>query len=342
MNDSIVSLIEYIIFIRDIIIKIVCRINWVIYKPNKYSRSKFFMKYLWILIISFIVCSPMAQTQILEGGFNNWTFFQKTYYEPTGGWWTSLNTLSALGGPVTVSPTTDVHSGTNAAKLETKKWGTFLLPGLLASGSFIMSAPYVKEGKPFTDMPYQFKGWYKYSPVNGDSAAIATFLTKYNTVTGKQDTIAKAIQVLKGNVSEYTQFNLNYDYKSGMNPDTIIIVFVSSAAGGNSSGQVGSTLFIDDIYLEYGGGLQEILMPEFTTDVYPSPASKQIQLRFNTISPEQIICKVFAIDGQFMQSFSPLGNTQQIDVSNWPQSSYIAQVWLSGRLVSSTKFLVAH
>jgi len=300
------------------------------------------MKKICILFLTLSVYSAIAQTQIQEGGFENWTLFQKTYYEPTGGWWTSLNTLSALGGPVTVSPTTDVHSGSNAAKLETKKWGTFLLPGLLASGSFIMTSPYIKEGKPFTGKPFKFNGWFKYSPVNGDSAAIATFLTKYNTVTGKQDTVAQAIEVLKGNVSEYNPFSLIYEYKSAIDPDTIIIVFISSAGSGNSSGQVGSTLFIDDVNLEYSSGLQEILMPEFTTDVYPSPATNQILLRFNTMSEEPIICKIFSIEGQLMQSFFFFFKTHQIDVSNWSQNSYIVQVWSSGKYVSSTNFMVAH
>jgi len=119
-------------------------------------------KILFIVFSLFITVSAMAQTPIPQGGFDNWaTSSQNPYYEPAGGWWTTLNTLSALGAPVTVSRTTDVHSGAYAAKMETNQWGTFLLPGLLVSGKFIMEAPFIKQGQPFTAKPKKFKGWIK-------------------------------------------------------------------------------------------------------------------------------------------------------------------------------------
>lgn len=302
------------------------------------------MKNLWTLIFSFVIGSAIAQAQLPEGGFNNWTpFLLNTYSEPTGGWWTTLNTLSTLGGPVTVSPSTDVHSGAYAAKLETKQWGTLLLSGLLTSGKFINAAPFIKQGQPFTDKPSRFKGWYKYAPVSGDSAAIVAILTKFNTISGKPDTIARTINVIKNSSSVYTQFDFKFDYSvTNINPDTIKIVFVSSADGANMKGQNGSTLLLDDISLEYTTDLQEILMPEFTIEAYPSPSSYQVQLKFNTGISEQLFCQVYSIDGHLMSSFSPLGNYHSIDVSTWPQSTYLVQAWSRGNLVSSSKFSVVH
>ncbi len=302
------------------------------------------MKNLWTLIFSLFVGSVIVQAQIPEGGFNNWTpFLLNTYSEPTGGWWTTLNTLSTLGGPVTVSPSTDVHSGAYAARLETKQWGTLLLSGLLVSGKFINAAPFIKQGQPFTDKPSRFKGWYKYAPVSTDSAAIVAILTKFNTTSGKADTVASTVNVIKNTTSAYTQFDFKLDYRiANMNPDTIKIVFVSSADGANMKGQNGSTLLIDDISLEYATGLQEILMPEFKIDAYPSPASYQVLLKFNTSISEQLFCQVYSIDGHPMSSFSPSGNDHCLDVSTWPQSTYLVQAWTRGVLVSSSKFLVVH
>jgi hypothetical protein len=302
------------------------------------------MKNLWTIIFSFVIGSAIAQAQIPEGGFNNWTpFLLNTYSEPAGGWWTTLNTLSTLGGPVTVSPSTDVHSGAYAAKLETKQWGTLLLSGLLVSGKFINAAPFIKQGQPFTDKPSRFKGWYKYAPVSGDSAAIVAILTKFNTITGKPDTIARTINTIKNNISVYTQFDFKFDYSiPNVNPDTIKIVFVSSADGANMKGQNGSTLLLDDISLEYTTGLQEILMPDFKIDAYPSPASDQVLLKFNTSITEQLFCQIYSIDGRLMLSFTPSGNDHRLDVSAWPQSTYLVQAWIRGNLVSSSKFLVVH
>ncbi len=297
-----------------------------------------------ILLFPFIVGSAMTQTQIPEGGFNNWTPSSlNTYYEPSGGWWTTLNTLTSLGGPVTVSRSTDVHSGTYAAKLETKQWGTFLIAGLLASGKFIMTSPYIELGKPFTDKPLKFKGWYKFASVNGDSAGVVALLTRFNSGTGKKDTIAMANQMFLNSISVYTQFDLDFNYKiSGLNPDTIIMVFTSSADGGNFNGQAGNTLLIDDVSLEYSNGLAEILMPEFIVNAYPLPANEQLSLEFKTADPEQLLCHIYAIDGRLVKSFSPDSEKHQLNVSDWQQGSYILQACIGNNIVSSAKFIVKH
>ncbi len=301
-------------------------------------------KRLFILFSLFIVGSAIVQAQIPEGGLNNWTpSAQNTYYEPTGGWWTTLNTLSALGGPVTVSRTSDVHSGTYAAQLETKQWGTFLLPGLLASGNFIMTAPFIKQGQPFTDKPTRFKGWIKFTSVNGDSSAVLAMLTRFNKATSKQDTIAKALQIIKNSILEYTQFDVSFDYiNTEIAPDSILLFFTSSAGGNGSPGQVGSTLFVDDISLEYSNGVQELLMPEFSIDVFPTPATEHLSLSFNTTNTEQFLCHIYAIDGRFIQSFTPSEKNHQLDVSEWQQGSYIVQTWIGNSFVSSAKFVVVH
>lgn len=302
------------------------------------------MKLPITLILLFVLGSAMAQTQVPEGGFNNWSpNATNIYFEPTGGWWTTLNPLASLGGPVTVFQTTDAHSGAYAAQLETKLWGAFLISGLLASGNFVMTEPYIQQGKPYTDMPSKFKGWYKYTPVNGDSAGVGALLTKYNASTGQKDTLATAIVALTEDVQTYTQFELDFDYLiPGMNPDSIIIVFTSSGDGGNFMGEVGSTLIIDDVTLEYTSGLQESLLPEFTIQVFPSPASTQLSFAFNTEHPEDLRCSIYSIDGRFMQSFSPAGKEHQMDVSSWPQGKYMLQARAGGYLVSSAKFVIAH
>lgn len=300
------------------------------------------MKKLCILTSLIITVSAFTQTQIPEGGFDNWTpSASNSYYEPSGGWWTTLNSLELLGAPVTVTRSTDVHSGDYAAQLETKEWGTLLLSGLLAAGNFVTTAPFIEQGRPFTDKPSKLKGWYKYSPVNGDSAGVVAILTKFNTGTNQQDTIAEAIGALKDNVTAYTQFEFDFDYSiTGTDPDTIILVFVSSGDGGNFNGQVGSTLLIDDLTLEYSSGLQESIAPEFTVDVFPSPATEEVSLEFNTNSPEKLQCHIYSMDGSFVTSFSLSGHTHQLDVSTWKQGKYIVQAWTGNNLASSSKFMV--
>ena len=302
------------------------------------------VKALNVFLLSLLITSALAQTQITEGGFNNWTPNPaNTYSEPSGDWWTTLNPLATLGGPVTVYQTTDAHSGAYAAQLETKLWGTLLISGLLVSGDFILAPPYIKNGKPFTDTPAKFKGWYKYLSINGDSAGIAAILTRYNSAEGQQDTVATAIGAITENVPVYTEFEMDFDYLiPGVNPDTIIIVFTSSGDGGNFQGEVGSTLTLDDVSLEYPFGLQEYIMPEFTVEAFPTPADHRITFKFNTEQAERLYCHVYSLNGQMMQSFSPDDAEHQLDVSSWPQGKYILQVYKDSNLASSAKFIVTH
>jgi hypothetical protein len=302
------------------------------------------MKMLFVFLLSMLMTSAMAQTPIPEGGFNNWTpNSTNTYYEPEGGWWTTLNPLVSIGAPVTVYPTEDAHSGEYAAQLETKLWGTLLLSGIMVSGDFILSPPYIENGKPFTDTPSKFKGWYKYLSINGDSAGIAAILTRYNPGKGKQDTVATAVTAITESASTYTAFELDFDYLlPGIDPDSIVIVFTSSGDGGNLQGQVGSTLTLDDISLEYPIGIQESLMPEFIVEAFPSPAITSISFKFNTAQAEQLFCYVYSLNGQMMHSFSPDNKKYRIDVSNWPQGKYVLQVYKDSKLASSAKFIVTH
>ena len=101
----------------------------IILKNNSCLPGNFsIMKALNVLLLSLVITAAMSQTQIPEGGFNNWILHStEIYYEPAGDWWATLNPLATLGGPVTVYRTTDAHSGEYAAQLETKLWGTLLI-----------------------------------------------------------------------------------------------------------------------------------------------------------------------------------------------------------------------
>lgn len=301
------------------------------------------MKTLNILMLSLLIGSATAQTQIPESGFENWVpNATNIYQEPAGGWWTTLNPLASLGGPITVYPTTDAHSGEYAAQLETKMWGDFLISGLLVAGSFIMGEPYIEYGRPFAETPSKFRGWYKYAAAGNDSAGLAVILTKYNTMTSEQDTVATAVTAITENADVYTEFEIDFDYLiPGINPDTINVVFTSSGDGGNFQGEVGSILTIDDILLEYTSGVQESLLQEFSIHAFPSPATDQLSLKFNTNHPEKILCRVYALDGRMVESFSLRHKKHRLDVSDWSPGKYILQAYVDNKLVSSTKFVVA-
>jgi hypothetical protein len=214
---------------------------------------------MWIQLLTLACCLAAyfvlpAQSQIPNGDFESWTAGTGGQFEePSSNWWTSLNALKLLGAPATVVKTTDAHSGTYAAKMSSAQWNTLLLPGLLVCGDFDATAStFLVTGQPFTDRPAVLNGWFKYFPANNDSAGIAALLTRWNAAAGRRDTLAIAAIVLYDTVANYTAYNLPFVYSSlTLAPDSIILALVSSQGGSQFIGQVGSTLYADDLGFDY-------------------------------------------------------------------------------------------
>ena len=228
------------------------------------------MRFIFLSLHCMLFTSPLfSQTQITDLNFETW---QTTPYQNLNYPLTTLNQLSTFGAPLTVERTTDSHSGF-AAKLTTQEFGTIgftiLLSGLVTTGTFTPDitdiAGSLNQGTPFTARPDSLKGWYKYTPAGGDSAAIAIVLTRYNTVTHNRDTIANSSFIETNSVSTYNYLSLPIEYFSASNPDSIFLVFSSSAGGGNVPpvGIVGSTFYIDDFSFVYNStAISEIISLE--------------------------------------------------------------------------------
>ncbi|MCS6981453.1 MAG: PCMD domain-containing protein [Flavobacteriales bacterium] len=233
-----------------------------------------------IISISSLLASVflVAQTPLDNGNLDNWVN-HSTYQDPAGSMFKTLNSLSFFGVPVTVFKTSDAKSN-YAAQLKSNTYVVLniFIPGTLGTIVAQISPPAAFLGVPFTDMPSRFKGWYKYQPVGNDSAEILIALMKRNGPS--RDTVARAVMKIKNAVNAYTQFDLPLTYFSTTVPDSLIILCVSSA-GYNfqnlfaCAGQNNSTLYVDELELEYSTGLSESYpLPELR--VYPNPATEQI------------------------------------------------------------------
>lgn len=191
------------------------------------------------------------------GNFDKWVAINQgdlSFNHPAYDWWTSLNYLAVIGGPITVTKTEDSFAGPYAAKLETKAWGSFVIPGMLASGVFDQTLPpgdNVLIGRPFSKKPKSFSGHYKYLPQGNDSFGFLVALTKYNTQTGIKDTIAIADFSSEVEKQTYTYFNVDFNYRNQLNPDSIHVIIISSASEILSQDYDGTVLYIDELELKY-------------------------------------------------------------------------------------------
>jgi Putative carbohydrate metabolism domain len=268
--------------------------------------------------------SASAQTPIPNGDFESWSpAGSGLYEEPTGGWWTSLNALKSLGAPVTVEKSTDAHGGSYSAKLTSKQWGTILLPGLLVSGRFdVLNPQFLVQGQPFADKPDAFQGWYKYTGVNGDSAGIATLLTVWNAGAGRRDTVAAAGIVVTSSQSSWTYFDIPFFYSLNVIPDSITVALVSSGDGANFNGQVGSTLWVDDLHLDYATAAPAPLAPASSPVVRLRGQALDVSLPTGTGTRD---LRLRDIDGRLLHAQTVRAGSQTIDL-DLPSGIYLVEI----------------
>ncbi|HOZ29339.1 MAG TPA: PCMD domain-containing protein [Bacteroidales bacterium] len=229
-------------------------------------KSFIIIALFFLSTFSFIACDkdPLdppetTVTEALAGGdFEVWTTQTQgevSFDKPSGDWWDGLNYLSVIGGPITVTKTTDSYSGSYALRLETKWWGEDLtIPGILASGYFNPDLPIGENlviGKPFTKKPSKLNGYFKYFPADNDTLVIFITLTKYNGTNEVRDTIAKGEYTYSGEINSYSPFSVNIDYLINTIPDSVHVILLSSVSGKEMKGHAGSVLFIDKLNFEY-------------------------------------------------------------------------------------------
>lgn len=207
---------------------------------------------------------------LTNGCLSNWIYKypesspSDTFLEVEGGFLSTLNELSILPPQITMNPVKTVYKtddyivGPYAAKMVSKllvlnSTQEIFIPGMIGSTDLDIPNQTIHIGKPYTQKPVGFQGYYKYFPANGDSGLIMAMLTKFNTSLSKRDTIAYAKLVIKNTVSTYTHFDLNLTYwDNTATPDSISVLMVSSAGINlqdlfHCIGQQGSLMYIDEI-----------------------------------------------------------------------------------------------
>lgn len=294
-----------------------------------------------------------SQTVLPNMNMEEWIehpFSTGSYWEPGGGIWTTANRAVLLNPEIfkiTTFRTDDAYEGNYAAMMVTDlaelPGNDLLQAGALATGYFNELAPpptNLKDGVPFTGRPLRFKAYYKYFSVNHDSCDMWAILYKWNPALQHRDTLAVAWITDTVRVTEWTQFNIPFIYQSDQDPDTISIVFSPSAAGDTFEGQVGSTLYIDDISLEFENGVEWKLMSEVTSRAYPNPSQAKLTIELSCYIDEGRIL-FFDIQGKQHSVVSFSGSQVDTDVSGFAPGYYQYQVMESRKVISGGNFIVS-
>lgn len=246
-----------------------------------------------------IVCEPVAftteqQIALYNGGFENWWMDGKVAYANEQGvsFWDTSNTGAASFGGSNTTETTDaayVHSGSKAARLESKYIVIKFAAASLYTGSFIelvgTKGAKLNWGVPFASRPTALKGYMQYEPAavnrtNSSAPAEApakgepdqcgmycallsealvvdnTDMSTFPDWENDSRVIAYGSLPLDQNVHSngaWKEVNIPLVYSNiNKKPTHLLVVFSASKYGDYFHGGEGSVLYVDDFSLEYG------------------------------------------------------------------------------------------
>lgn len=285
-----------------------------------------------------------SQTTLPNLDFEDWTSYAGGQYEePSGGVWTTANKVVLLSAifPVTTEKTTDAYSGTYAAKMTSIMTSiSMLVTGSLATGTFNETETPPNNmhlGMPFTGRPQSFTGYYKYIDNNGDSCDIYAILSKWNG-SARQE-VGRAGMRSTQTVSTYTKFDLTFNYTSADTPDSISVVFASSAAGDQMLGTDGSTLCIDSVAFIYPTGITELTNLPLRVNCYPVPAKESLNFELDHEIKEGSIL-IFGEAGNSIESISIKEKTFTISLNGFSPGKYFYQITEENNILNSGYFMV--
>ena len=264
--------------------------------------------------------------EVPNGDFENW---MEEKHPHLNGWFTSDEFLLELTGlapsPALVSESSDGRSGTKALELTSRQVGDDIIGGIAFTGKDISALE--RPGFAISDRWKYFEGYYKYNPVNGDTAFLGAVLFK----NGQE--IGGAELYITGSNSSYTYFAEEIQYGSADVPDSAF-VFVASCNPDEPRGD-GSSLILDDLkFSDWNASVFNLDVNKLR--VYPNPFNDRIRIT----GPEQIYgatYEVVDVVGHTTHS-GILRHNIELDFTHNLPGIYVLH--LTGRHINSSKIIV--
>ena len=276
-------------------------------------------------VLFFAFCFQIkAQEQVVESGFEKWS---GSPAHPNG--WVTQQSVSGLKGNLESQDMNIFHSGSSSMRLATDTItiplaGNLLINGFALYGTATYQPPTTVNyrGTPFTHRPDSIVFWYRFSPVENDSANFGIQLTKWRDSTTYIAVNAdyEPAYLLNTNGS-WIRNSCPLTYFSEQNPDTILIAFGS----GSDVKHRGSLLWVDDVSLIYNSnvGVLEDNTLSLQVDLFPNPTSATLYFSKETIYSD---CSVDVYDMKGKRIIHDTLKNNSLDVSNLENGTYYIQL----------------
>lgn len=306
------------------------------------------------IALPFFLLTALASVhaQIDNGRFQDWAPAQSgTYtYDSLVNWRTTDLASRQNSSPSVHSATqetTDAYEG--GSSINMTSWsttGNFLngVPGAASNGdvNVVIFPPSITPigGVPDVVRHAALMGYYKYIPVGTDSGTIETWLYKRNGAT--RDIVAHGKFKFGASLPNvYTHFTLNLDESLPGNPDSSLIWMESSPREPLGSGQTGSVLKVDSIYYSGIIGVDEISPLVKSLMTYPVPASTELHVKVELVSPVSMQYEILDLSGQKVAAEKMDGTSAKIDLTNLAAGTYYVVLRdEAGKKLCSDKFYI--
>ncbi len=298
-----------------------------------------------ILLTSFILVLLYIQgfsQQVPNGSFETWASG-----EPDN-WNTSNQNIIGFTFTTVEKELASPQQGSASARLTvvTKTiplFGTFTLPGVLTLGilniDLVAQTASVTGGYPFAAMPQKLTGYYKYQPVNNDTALIVLGLFKWKN--GNRDTVGGGALYFEGTHNDWTPFEIPVTYPIWENPDTMNIVILNSNPL-SPVNHTGTKMWVDNFAFVYGTVAVEGLTSADNIRIYAERDNRQLVLSSSFEKQENLDISLFSMAGIEVRKWkrSMSRSTEHLDISNLPPGTYLIRITSGNKHIDSRKITI--
>ncbi|HPD24843.1 MAG TPA: PCMD domain-containing protein, partial [Bacteroidales bacterium] len=223
------------------------------------------MKRFYIILLLLLFYFFAYSQQVPNGDFELWT-------GNTPDQWDTSNESVMGTNFSTVTKESVAFSGSYAAKVknDTKyifPVGNVTMPGILTLGDFVLDivnqTGNIVGGKPFPYRPYSLKGYYKSTPLGGNTPMIGIGLSKWNYQTNTRDTIGFSVMYFPNTVNNWTEFEIIINWTSNEVPDSMNIIIAAADLVSGETFATNSAIFVDNLYFEYPQSQEIISVGDF-------------------------------------------------------------------------------
>ncbi len=261
------------------------------------------MKKATTIMTFLIVWSIITVAQIPNFSFENWS---NGAYAPPDGW---EDNESNHPGFYPVTQTSESYLGTYAVRIENKITATDTTEGDLST-----TRPNNAGGfGPAFPIPTRYdnlKGYYKFDPLNGDSAQIIVYITKTGYAGEWGDLIAFGLKNM-GVATTYTPFSVGYLdtspiflYLDSLEvPDSAYINIAAFRGLVDTLSDLrplgNSVLIVDALNFDtYLVGINEHMAITTNLSLFPNASSGDFDVSFSTSENEYTTIKIYDLQGR--------------------------------------------